>query len=126
MRCWRPATSTSGEVVHEKERVAAAAEALRRPLHKFADEAITPYFSTDVGEMFHWEIEFPEVFLATLDPSARSFRDRLSVEHARHVETASAFLADIGRAEIEVDAAIFDLYEVSDSQRRMAEGSDAP
>lgn len=65
--------SVSGKVVHEKERAAAAAEALRRPLHEFADEAIAPYFSADIGEMFHWEIEFPEVFLAT-DGSLRSDR----------------------------------------------------
>ena len=58
------ARSATGEAVHEKERVAAAAEALRAPLHEFADEAIAPHFS-EPSSMFHWEIEFPDVFLTT-------------------------------------------------------------
>ena len=62
----------NGEAVHEKERLAAAAEALRDPLHKYADESIAPYFS-EPGPMFHWEIEFPEVFLST-DGALRSDR----------------------------------------------------
>lgn len=65
--------SASAAAVHEKERIDAAAQALRRPLHEFADDSIAPYFSTDVGEMFHWEIEFPEIFLAD-DGSLRSDR----------------------------------------------------
>lgn len=64
--------SESGKAVHEKERLSAAAEALREPLHKYADESIAPFFS-EPGPMFHWEIEFPEVFLAT-DGSLRSDR----------------------------------------------------
>ena len=55
--------SANGQVVHEKERAAEAAEALRQPLHEYADEAIAPHFSAP-GAMFHWEIEFPEVFLS--------------------------------------------------------------
>jgi hypothetical protein len=64
--------SASGRAVHEKERVAEAAEALRKPLHDFADEAIAPHFS-EPDHMFHWEIEFPEVFLTT-DGTLRSNR----------------------------------------------------
>lgn len=64
--------SASGEMVHEKERLAAAAEALRRPLHEFADDSIAQYFSKPTP-MFHWEIEFPEVFLS-LDGKLRSDR----------------------------------------------------
>jgi hypothetical protein len=62
--------SVSGEVVHQKERAAEAADALRQPLDDFADEAIAPHFSQPPA-MFHWELEFPEVFLAT-DGSLRS------------------------------------------------------
>lgn len=56
--------SATGQAVHEKERFTKAAEALRQPLHDFADEDIAPYFSKP-SHMFHWEIEFPEVFLST-------------------------------------------------------------
>ncbi len=55
--------SSSGAKVHEKERIAAAAEVLRQPLHEYADESIAQYFSEGTP-MFHWEIEFPEVFLS--------------------------------------------------------------
>jgi hypothetical protein len=49
--------------VHEKERLAATAEQLRQPLESYADEHVTSSFSDGVGRFFHWEIEFPEVFL---------------------------------------------------------------
>jgi hypothetical protein len=55
--------TSSGAKVHEKERIAAAAEGLRLPLHEYADESIAQYFSEETP-MFHWEIEFPEVFLS--------------------------------------------------------------
>lgn len=64
--------SATGEAVHEKEHIAEAAEALRQPLHDFADEDIAPHFSNP-DHMFHWEIEFPEVFLST-DGHLRSDR----------------------------------------------------
>ena len=52
-----------GDDVHEKERLAAMADELRRPLEAYADEQIAPGFSNGVGRFFHWELEFPEVFL---------------------------------------------------------------
>jgi hypothetical protein len=52
-----------GDDVHEKERLAAIANELRRPLEQYADEQIAPGFSNGVGRFFHWELEFPEVFL---------------------------------------------------------------
>lgn len=55
--------SDSGAHVHEKEEIAARAELLRRPLHEYADHAIVQFF-TEPTPMFHWEIEFPEVFLS--------------------------------------------------------------
>lgn len=64
--------SATGAMVHEKERIAAAAEILRAPLHRFADDSIARYFA-EPTPMFHWEIEFPEVFL-TLDGKLRSDR----------------------------------------------------
>jgi type I restriction-modification system DNA methylase subunit len=64
--------SDSGPHVHEKERLAERAEALRRPLHDYADNSIAHYFG-EPTPMFHWEIEFPEVFLST-DGNLRSDR----------------------------------------------------
>lgn len=64
--------SDSGEAVHEKEATSLAAAALREPLTQVADEVVAPHFTEPV-EMFHWELEFPEVFLAT-DGSLRSDR----------------------------------------------------
>jgi hypothetical protein len=55
--------SDSGKHVHEKERIAERAELLRQPLHEFADDTIAQYFA-EPTPMFHWEIEFPEVFLS--------------------------------------------------------------
>jgi hippurate hydrolase len=39
------------------------ADELRKPLEEYADEQLAPGFSHGVGRFFHWEIEFPEVFL---------------------------------------------------------------
>ncbi len=55
--------SDSGERVHEKERLAAAAAALRDPLEAFADKTLSAQFTSGPVPFFHWEIEFPEVFL---------------------------------------------------------------
>lgn len=55
--------SRRGADVHEKERLAATAEQLRRPLEEYADDQVAPAFSNGVGRFFHWELEFPEVFL---------------------------------------------------------------
>ena len=55
--------SHDGDEVREKERLATTAAELRRPLEEYADENVTPAFSNGVGRFFHWELEFPEVFL---------------------------------------------------------------
>lgn len=52
------------DAAHEKQRVAAAASALRAPLEVFADETLATCFNdADQRPFFHWELEFPEVFL---------------------------------------------------------------
>lgn len=56
-----------------------------------------------------------------LDPSSRAFRDRLTLEHEKLVEKASALLTEIGRAETAVDDAVFDLYGVTQAQRAIVE-----
>jgi hypothetical protein len=50
--------------VHAKERLAATVDELRAPLEAHADEVIAPAFSDGAASRFHWEIEFPEVFLS--------------------------------------------------------------
>jgi Eco57I restriction-modification methylase/N-6 DNA Methylase len=55
--------SQSGHDVHEKERLADAIQDLRDPLEEYADQEIAPAFTNGVGRFFHWELEFPEVFL---------------------------------------------------------------
>ncbi|MGH2744115.1 MAG: Eco57I restriction-modification methylase domain-containing protein [Thermoleophilaceae bacterium] len=55
--------SRAGAEVREKERLAATAEELRRPLEEYADAQVAPGFSNGVGRFFHWDLEFPEVFL---------------------------------------------------------------
>lgn len=55
--------SHDGTGVREKERLATTAAELRRPLEEYADEQVAPPFSHGVGRFFHWELEFPEVFL---------------------------------------------------------------
>jgi Eco57I restriction-modification methylase/N-6 DNA Methylase len=57
--------SRHGRDVREKERLAGTAEELRRPLEEYADEQVAPAFSNGVGRFFHWELEFPEVFLGS-------------------------------------------------------------
>ena len=48
--------------MHAKEQLAASAQALRDPLEAYASETVSRYFKTDPSP-FHWELEFPEVFL---------------------------------------------------------------
>ena len=49
--------------VHAKERLARAVEGLREPLERYANDELVPSFTEDIGRPFHWELEFPEVFL---------------------------------------------------------------
>jgi hypothetical protein len=105
--------SSSGAKVHEKERIAAAAEALRQPLHEYADESIARYFTAPTP-MFHWEIEFPEVFLAK-DGSLRSGRGFDAVignpPYIR-IQSLDGELADWCRDRYEAAFGSFDAYLV--------------
>jgi hypothetical protein len=56
--------SHTGADVDAKESLALAAEALRRPLEAVAAETIAADLVAEAGEPFHWELEFPEIFLA--------------------------------------------------------------
>jgi hypothetical protein len=105
--------SVSGEAVHQKERAAEAADALRQPLDDFADEAIAPHFSQPQS-MFHWELEFPEVFLAT-DGSLRSnggFDAVIGNPPYIRIQTLDRELAKWCRARYQTAFGSFDAYLV--------------
>lgn len=54
--------SDSAVEIHEKQEIEAGSASLRHELEDFADQTIRPWFPTGVDHVFHWEIEFPEVF----------------------------------------------------------------
>jgi hypothetical protein len=62
-----------------------------------------------------------EVHKLSVDPASRVFRERLLAEHETCREVAGELLARIADNEARVDAAMFDLYEISESQRGMVE-----
>jgi hypothetical protein len=57
--------SDSAGAVHRKQVIVAGSAALREELENFADESIRPWFPEGVDHVFHWEIEFPEVFFGS-------------------------------------------------------------
>lgn len=106
--------SESGDDVHWKEETAAAAEALRDPLEELADETVRPGFSDDPGPLFHWELEFPEVFLrpdGTLAP-ARGFDAIVGNPPYIRIQALGRDLADYCRGRYEVARGSFDAYIV--------------
>lgn len=56
--------SHEADDVHEKERLAAAVDALREPLERHADEHVAPAFRTSDPRPFHWALEFSDAFLS--------------------------------------------------------------
>lgn len=64
--------AATGTEAHEKERIAAELEALRRPLLEHCDGAIAPPVDEAAGRPLHWEVEFPERFI---DPSGKLLPD---------------------------------------------------
>ena len=56
-------SATTAEV-REKEQIAEAAESLREPIERFADETLgVALDDPEIRDPFHWEVEFPEAFL---------------------------------------------------------------
>lgn len=55
--------SHTGADVDRKEALATAAAALREPIEALASESIPDALVEEAGPPFHWEIEFPEIFL---------------------------------------------------------------
>lgn len=100
--------------VQEKERIAQAAESLRGPLEELADETVRPFFADGVGHMFHWELEFPEVFLdANGQPRADGGFDVVvgNPPYIR-IQELGRELADFCRSRYETASGSFDAYVV--------------
>ncbi|MEJ7892788.1 MAG: N-6 DNA methylase [Solirubrobacteraceae bacterium] len=57
-------SATTADEAHAKEAMAEALDALRAPLLEACDSAVAPPVSTAAGRPFHWELEFPDRFLA--------------------------------------------------------------
>jgi type I restriction-modification system DNA methylase subunit len=53
----------SGDEAHAKEEIAAQLASARAPLLTACDEVVDPPVTSSAGRPFHWEVEFPEVFL---------------------------------------------------------------
>lgn len=60
----REQPSHSADDVHAKEDLAEAVAALRRPLERYASDALPAALLVEAGPALHWELEFPEVFLS--------------------------------------------------------------
>jgi hypothetical protein len=105
--------SDSGKHVHEKERLAEGAEVLRQPLHEYADDAIAQYFK-EPTPMFHWEIEFPEVFLSAGGSlrSDRGFDAVVGNPPYIRIQSLGRDLANWCRRRYEVAHGSFDAYLV--------------
>lgn len=104
--------SRRGEDIHEKERLAAAADALRDPLERYADEVVAPAFSNGAGPYFHWELEFPEVFLGS-DGGRREdggFDAVIGNPPYIRIQALGRELADYCRRHYETASGSFDTY----------------
>lgn len=55
----------TGQEAHEKERIAADLDALRKPLLAECDGVVDPPVGRAAGRPFHWELEFPNRFIDT-------------------------------------------------------------
>ena len=53
----------TGDQAHEKDRIAGELDALRDPLLAECDAAVDPPVGSGAGRPFHWELEFPSLFL---------------------------------------------------------------
>jgi hypothetical protein len=53
----------TGREAHEKQRIAAEVDVLREPLLAECDRVVDPPVGPEAGRPFHWELEFPELFV---------------------------------------------------------------
>lgn len=109
----RPSTTT--KAVREKKQIVAAAEDLRRPIEAFADETLgVTLDDPEIGDPFHWEVEFPEVFLtASGEPRDDCGFDAI-VGNPPYIQIQSLgrATAEYCRGRYETAAGAFDVYIV--------------
>ena len=107
-------SSTTTEV-HEKEEIADAAEALREPIEEFADETLgVTLGDPEIGDPFHWEVEFPEVFLTASGAPREDAGFDAIVGNPPYIQIQSLgrATAEFCRERYRVAAGAFDVYVV--------------
>ncbi len=107
--------SSTTKEVHEKQEIADAAEALREPIEEFADETLgVTLGDPEIGDPFHWEVEFPEVFL-TADGAPRDnagFDAIIGNPPYIQIQSLGRATAEFCRKRYRVAAGAFDVYVV--------------
>jgi hypothetical protein len=107
--------STTTEEVREKEQIAEAAKELRRPIEEFGDETLgVALDDPEIGDPFHWEVEFPEVFLT---PSGEPREDGgfdaiIGNPPYIQIQSLGRDSAEYCRGRYQVAAGAFDVYIV--------------
>jgi hypothetical protein len=109
----RPSTTT--DAVRQKEEIADAADALRRPIEAFADDTLgVALDDPEIGDPFHWEVEFPEVFLTPAgEPREHGGFDAI-IGNPPYIQIQSLgrATAEYCRERYEAAAGAFDVYIV--------------
>lgn len=107
--------SSTTAKVHEKAAAFSAAESLRQPIEKFADETLgVPLGDPEIGDPFHWDVEFPEVFLKA-DGSPRQvggFDAVVGNPPYIQIQSLGRATAAFCRERYRVASGAFDLYVV--------------
>lgn len=107
--------SSTTKEVHEKEEIANAAEALREPIEEFADETLgVPLGDPEIGDPFHWDVEFPEVFLTAGGSPLQDAGFDAIIGNPPYIQIQSLgrATAEFCRERYSVAAGAFDVYVV--------------
>lgn len=107
--------SATTEEVREKEQIAEAAEGLRQPIEGFADETLgVALDDPEIGDPFHWEVEFPEVFLTASGTPRQDGGFDAVVGNPPYIQIQSLGrpTAEFCRERFRVAAGAFDVYIV--------------
>jgi type I restriction-modification system DNA methylase subunit len=107
--------STTMRDVHEKEEIADAAGVLREPIEAFADETLgVTLGDPEIGDPFHWEVEFPEVFLTAAGAPRKTggFNAMIGNPPYIQIQSLGRDTAEFCRERYNVAAGAFDVYVV--------------
>lgn len=109
----QPSTTTAE--VREKEAIATAAEALRESVEEFGDQTLgVALDDPEIGDPFHWEVEFPEVFLTAGGAPRKGGGFDAIVGNPPYIQIQSLgrSTAEFCRRRYATAAGAFDLYVV--------------